>query len=330
MRCKSCGQTMDNDSLFCDQCGSKLISNSQPTLNRNEPAATKKDPAASKSEVIVIRKDPSATKHEPAGVKHEPNIIRMDPTPKNDPTMIYKQPQANDSKSAGPVVYKFPSAPANAPKAADSSSKKRLISAALVFLLATASAYVWYCNTIDEASTSKKPASKVTSSHYDDNQSIVPPLPVGTKKASEVKVATAPKPAAPSTAKPSVAKTAKEPASPNTTAVKTKTAAKKATVSSSTKTTFSQVAAAKQAVSRSYLEYLVATTNTAPNQAKKRAVFRSNVAKLGHVQYKYYVVDGRGTLAQAKQEMRLFLTQTEGSGSPLVNQEIAWGVSTVR
>ncbi|MGE5422337.1 MAG: hypothetical protein ACM3QW_03665 [Ignavibacteriales bacterium] len=323
IRCKSCGQTMDNNSLFCDQCGSKLAPNSQPPLVKSEPTITKKGPSSSKSDITVLRMDPSSPKNEPMIIKKDPGGIN------HEPTVIYKQTESNDAKSAGPVVYKFPSAPAISGKAADTSNKKRLISAALVFLLATASAYVWYCNAIDEANTSKERASKVTSSQYDDNQSVVPSLPAGTMKASEVKVTTIPKPAAPSAAKPTVAKTTKKPVSSNTTAVKTKTTAKKATAASSTKTTFSQLAAAKQAVSRSYLEYLVATTKAAPNQAKKRAAFRSNVAKLGHVQYKYYVVDGRGTLAQAKQEMRLFLTQTEGSGSPLVNQEISWGVSTV-
>lgn len=78
------------------------------------------------------------------------------------------------------------------------------------------------------------------------------------------------------------------------------------------------------------MEYLLAVRNNAPNQTQKRAAFKSSVSRLGHMLYSYYVIDKRGTKAQARDEMRLFLVKLEGNGSPTSNQEILWGISTVR
>lgn len=138
------------------------------------------------------------------------------------------------------------------------------------------------------------------------------------KPAAQVKkpsVVTAPKPLKTTTASKVAAKTTQTDG--------TKTAAKKIM-------NIDQIFYQKQLASGAYQDYMNSARYNDPSITKKRAVFKSSVARLGHSLYVYYVTDKRGTLEQARQEMRLFLIGLEGTASPAMIADINQGVSTVK
>lgn len=110
------------------------------------------------------------------------------------------------------------------------------------------------------------------------------------------------------------------------------TVKKKATAAAAARTTvtMSDIQTQKQITSGAYAAYMAAASHLDPSVTQKRAIFKANVAKLGHQLYLYYVAAGKGTWPQAKAEMRVFLGGLEGTASPLVVQDIQQGVNTVK
>ncbi|MGE5422336.1 MAG: hypothetical protein ACM3QW_03660 [Ignavibacteriales bacterium] len=110
------------------------------------------------------------------------------------------------------------------------------------------------------------------------------------------------------------------------------TAKKKATAAATAKTTvtMADIQTQKQITSGAYAAYMAAASHLDPTVTQKRAIFKANVAKLGHQLYLYHVAQGKGTWPKAKTEMRIFLISLEGQASPLVIKDIEQGVSTVK
>ena len=70
-KCINCGAELDDDQLFCDDCGTKQIVDSQPKTKKQEPTPTQKATVTEADKQAVIQAKADAKKEEKARKREE-------------------------------------------------------------------------------------------------------------------------------------------------------------------------------------------------------------------------------------------------------------------